>query len=69
MLLKYLRRFNPEALFLMETRKNRFEMEMLRLRFGFDSCLTVDSIGQTGGLSFLWKKEIFITVKSFSESY
>ena len=51
------REFNPQVIFLMETKRKRQEMEWLRLRWRFDKVFTVDGVGRGGGLAFCgWMK-------------
>lgn len=40
--------------------------EDLRVKMLFDNCLTVDSVGLSGGLMLLWKGELDLSVLSFS---
>lgn len=40
---KLARRFNPNMLFLIETRKSTSEVELLRVKCNYDCCLAVDS--------------------------
>ena len=44
-------------------------MDWLCSRWRFDKCLTVDGIGEGGGLVFLWFDEEKVEVKSFSKHY
>ncbi|XVF40027.1 hypothetical protein PTKIN_Ptkin01aG0079500 [Pterospermum kingtungense] len=56
----------PSLLFLMETKRNNREMEWLRVRWGFDSCLTVESVGRAGGVALLWNDEVDVRIMSYS---
>lgn len=42
------------------------EMELCRVRLGFDNCLTVPSIGRSGGLASLWNNVIHLDIRSYS---
>ena len=54
---KLVRKFNPQVLFLIETKRKSTEMEWLRSHWEFDNCFAVDSIGRGGGLALLWSNE------------
>ena len=60
------REFNPQVIFLMETKKKRQEMEWLRSRWRFDKVFTVDGVGRGGGLALLWLDEARVEITSYS---
>ena len=69
-LLRLIRLENPICVFLMETRLKSFEMEVIKQRCGFNSCLVVDCRGagkeRAGGLALLWRDPMKLTVSSYS---
>lgn len=57
---------NPSLIFLMDTRLGDIRIDRLKLKFNlFGVC--VPSIGQSGGLALLWKKDIRVLVQSYSK--
>ncbi|XP_074300812.1 uncharacterized protein LOC141632135 [Silene latifolia] len=60
------RREAPAILFLSETKLSGREMRKVRERFDGYFGIEVDSMGRSGGLAFLWKKEIDCTFVSAS---
>ena len=66
---KLVKKFNPQLLFLSETKKRSSEMEWLRSRWKFDNCFAVDSRGRAGGLAFLWSEDVSVEVKSYSNNH
>ena len=68
-LTKLVRRYNPLVLFLSETKRKSAEMERLRVIWGYDNCMVVDSIGKGGGLALLWMNEVCLEVLSFSNHH
>ena len=63
---KMVRKYNPQVLFLIETKKKSTEMEWLRSRWHYDNCFAVDSVGRGGGLALLWMNDVQVEVMSFS---
>ena len=63
------KRYNPLILFLSETKRKSGEMEWLRSRWGFENCLTVDSVGRSGGLALLWRQEVSLEILSYSNHH
>ncbi len=53
---------NPRFLFLMETKMSNKKMQRIRSLLAFEGMLTVDPVGRSRGLVFLWKdvKEVEI---------
>ena len=62
-------KFNPQVVFLMETKRKTNEMEWLRSKWKYDKCLTVKGIGRVGGLALLWMNEAFVEVISYSQNH
>lgn len=58
---------NPQCLFLSETKGNLLKFKSLHKKLGFDFAEIVDAKGTAGGLIFLWKQEIDVSIvwKSF----
>lgn len=52
-LTKLVNHFRPHMFFLSETNKTSTEMERIRIRLDFDSCLVVHCVGRHGGLTLL----------------
>jgi hypothetical protein len=44
----------PDILFLSETLSKSHQLEKIRVLLKFDSCLTIDVEGRSGGLAILW---------------
>ncbi|XVE88967.1 hypothetical protein DITRI_Ditri19aG0112200 [Diplodiscus trichospermus] len=42
---------------------------MLKGRWGYESCLAVDSVGRGGGLALLWSEKIMVTILSHSSHH
>jgi exonuclease III len=69
-LLRLIKLENPQLVFLMETRLKSEEMENIRLRCSFNSCLAVSCKGfgkeRAGGLACLWRDDWDVVISSFS---
>ena len=63
---KLVRFFRPKLLFLSETKRTSNEMSWLRCRWGFDHCFSVNCQGRSGGLALLWRKEVKVSIRSFT---
>ena len=68
-LTKVIRIFKPQIVFLIETKRKKTEMEWLLIKWEYDSCLVVDSVGKAGGPALLWKQELHVGVLSYSNSH
>lgn len=44
-------------------------MEFLYVRWRFDSCLSVDYIGKSGGLALLWLNNLNLQIESYSSNH
>ena len=53
-------------MFLLETKLKKKRMERVRDRLGFANGLLMPSRGRSGGLALLWKREVNLNIKSFS---
>ena len=61
--LKELRRkYDPDVVFLMETRNGQEVMERIRKRMRYDGRYYVDPEGLNGGLALWWNKEVEVRV-------
>ncbi|KAL4606913.1 hypothetical protein ACB092_09G138000 [Castanea dentata] len=65
-LLDLVRHWNPKIVFLMETKLRQSRMERIKNRIGLDNGLIVPSVGRSGGIALLWKREISLEVKSYT---
>ncbi|XP_031090858.1 uncharacterized protein LOC115995850 [Ipomoea triloba] len=68
-LVDIIRTKRPVIFFLMETRLCSAAMEKIRVTLGFESLFTVDSVGLSGGLAIIWKKEVELDILSFSRNH
>lgn len=59
---------NPSMVFLMETKQNSHNMNLLRKSTGFHRGINADPIGVAGGLSLWWKPDISVEVLSTSKN-
>ena len=59
----------PTVLFLMETKLSSKKMEIIRVKVGFDYAFTVLSVGRSGGLALLWKQEVDVSIRNFSQHH
>lgn len=57
------KKYFPEILFLMETKKERVSVTDLQDSLGYDKVFAVEPDGYSGGLALLWKKEVKVEVK------
>ena len=44
-------------------------MEWVHSKWKFDKCLTIEGIGQGGGLALLWMDEALVEVNCYSKSH
>lgn len=63
---KLVRAEDPSLVFLMETKLMTKQMERVKIKLGFDCGIFVDRVGRSGGLAFLWRKSVDVTLRSFS---
>lgn len=59
---------NPELLFLTETRCSFSYMEALKVKWNYHG-VVVDKVGLSGGLALLWRKDVDISLMSFSHNH
>ncbi|KAK5793998.1 hypothetical protein PVK06_035187 [Gossypium arboreum] len=60
---------NPDIMFLSETEVRSNEMERIRIRCHMDGCFVVEANGYRGRLALLWKNEVKVTIKNFSNHH
>ncbi|PNX97372.1 ribonuclease H, partial [Trifolium pratense] len=59
----------PDILFLSETLSKAHTMERIRVDLKFNSCLSVDVEGRSGGLSVMWRDTIKCSVLNYSRNF
>jgi exonuclease III len=59
----------PDILFLSETLSKAQTMEKIRVKLNFNSCLSIDVEGRSGGLSVMWRDTIKCTVVNYSRNF
>ena len=57
-----MQQWDPDFVFLSETKLKNKSMEKKKMSVGFINGLIIPSHGRSGGLAFLWKKEIIVDV-------
>ncbi|KAA3486785.1 reverse transcriptase [Gossypium australe] len=62
-----MKQYNPQMVFLIETKLDQKRMERARRRCGFINGIDVEAEGTRGGLCLAWKDCIEVTLKSFSK--
>ncbi|XP_030929385.1 uncharacterized protein LOC115955407 [Quercus lobata] len=61
--------WDPDFVFLSETKLRMQSMERKKMSIGFTNGLVIPSHGRSGGLALLWRKEINVDVQSFSDRH
>ena len=61
--------WDPDFVFLLETKLKKKSMEKKKMSVGFINGLIIPSHGRSEGLAFLWKKEITVDVQSYSDRH
>ncbi|PNX99600.1 ribonuclease H [Trifolium pratense] len=59
----------PDVIFLFETLSNARQLESLRVKLGYESCLSIDVQGHSGGIAVLWKASSCCRVLNYSRNY
>lgn len=64
-----IRHHNPILLFFMETKckANAKNINKIKRSFNYSGCFAMDCNGRSGGLCLLWKEEMNVTIRSFSQ--
>ena len=60
---------DPTVVFLCKTKSNARHMDHLLLKLNFDHIFSVDSRGSSRGLYVLWKEEINLCLRSYSQNH
>ncbi|KAL9170488.1 hypothetical protein ABFS82_04G147800 [Erythranthe guttata] len=63
-----IRKFNPDLVFLSETKCDAAKIEILKRKWDLFG-LNVNKIGKSGGLALLWRKDITVNVLSYSQNH
>ena len=63
------RRWDPEVVFLSETKMSIAGMKKIKLKLGFVNGLYVQSQGRGGGLAMFWRKEVNLEIRSYSRHH
>ncbi|KAG6667377.1 hypothetical protein CIPAW_01G096500 [Carya illinoinensis] len=58
-----------DVIFLSETKCRRERIEKIRDRIKFECSFSVDSLGKSGGLAFLWKEGVEAKLDSYSQHH
>lgn len=64
-----IRSYSPDLVFISETKLRGRKASLVRCRLGFDGGVHVDSVGRSGGLILLWRKEWDVVVKGYSSGF
>jgi hypothetical protein len=59
----------PQTCFILETEVSGSRVSSLRWSFGLRNCLSIDSVGLSGGLALFWDESINVTLLSQGERY
>ncbi|TXG53188.1 hypothetical protein EZV62_022357 [Acer yangbiense] len=63
---RLLKKYSPDFVFLSETKVSGKKASRIKESLHFGDGFSVDSDGQSGGLMLLWKKDLMVTIVSFS---
>jgi hypothetical protein len=59
----------PNFLFLMETKRNKIKMKVIRGQLGYAGLFVVDLVGKSGGLALLWRKVEELEIQNYSRRH
>ncbi|KAK2377607.1 hypothetical protein QL285_078261 [Trifolium repens] len=59
----------PDLLFLSETLSKSSQMERIRVLLKFDSCLSIDVEGRSGGLAILWNDKVRCRIINYCRNF
>ena len=59
----------PDLFFLIETKSNSIKIELLRCKLGLEDAFSVDSMGCSEGLAFLWWKAANFSMMNYSQHH
>lgn len=68
-LVDVIRQEQHEIVFLYETMAKKSRMEWIKNKLGFEGLITVDPIGQSGGLALMWKEKEQVEVRNFLKNH
>jgi hypothetical protein len=63
------RSYNPEVVFLCETKQKVKYMDRIKWSLGFSNGVTVDCQGKSGGMVLWWKNGVNVSVRPWSQYY
>jgi len=66
---KLVQRWDPNIVFLMETKLNKKGMEKVKGRAGFIDGLIIPKSDRSGGLAMLWKKDFKLEIMGYARNY
>jgi exonuclease III len=61
--------YRPDILFLSETLTTGRRMESIQVMLNYDSCLSIDVEGRSGGLAVMWKTNTKCQVINYSQNF
>jgi exonuclease III len=59
----------PDILFLSETLSKSQFMERIRVNLKYNSCLSIDVEGRSGGLSVMWRSSVNCNIVNYSRNF
>ena len=59
----------PNFLFLMETKRSKIKMEVIRSQLGYAGMFVVDPVGKSGGLALLWREVNELEIQNYSRRH
>ena len=68
-LVKVVRKEDPSLVFLIETKIPKMDLLEIKRKLDHFQGLAVPSVGKSGGLALLWKKDVIVKVQTFSERH
>lgn len=67
--MKVVRKEDPSLVFLIETKIPKMDLLEIKRKLDHFQGLAVPSVGKSGGLALLWKKDVIVKVQTFSERH
>lgn len=61
-----LHQYKPNFIFLSETKRNSYQMKIIRVKLNYDFWLSVGCLGYSGVLALLWNSSININILSYN---
>jgi hypothetical protein len=59
----------PNFLFLIETKRSKIKMEVIRGQLGYAGMFVVDSVGKSGGIALLWREVEELEIQNYSRRH